>query len=280
MLVRKIVRERENAANVRFVFVASKDPALVRVRFTHSEDAWSALGTKCEQEKPNEPTMQLSLLHDEQRFRYQVLHEFGHILGCVHEHSSPKANIEWNEEKVAEHYKKWGKLRIQEQITRRFHPDEVTGSDFDTSSVMMYLIEAHLVKQCDVEIRARVNSDLSQGDKTFISKQYPPCPIEEKAGIFLSWNHHSWKRGDWKNTTKVEFDRLPREVPAIAVGLGEIDLVGTRDLRVEAVAPESDITTSGFTIHTKTWEDSGLCSTAAIWFRIDHPKASTYRTEH
>jgi hypothetical protein len=30
----------------------------------------------------------------------QVLHEFGHALGCVHKHCSPGADIHWNPEEV------------------------------------------------------------------------------------------------------------------------------------------------------------------------------------
>jgi hypothetical protein len=60
---------------------------------------------------------------------------------------------------------------------------------------------------------------------------------------------------------QVHFDIEARRKPAIAVGRVEIDLVGKRDLRVEAT--QSDITTSGFKIHTKTWDGSGLSSAAA-----------------
>ncbi|KAL8383636.1 hypothetical protein RB595_010706 [Gaeumannomyces hyphopodioides] len=183
--------------------------------------------------------MQLPLPENEQRFRYQVLHEFGHVLGCVHEHSSPKAKIEWDEDKVYKYFSKWKKSEISRQVLRRFRADEAASSDFDTSSVIMYPIQAYLVKKSNVKIEYRLNSELSAGDKAFIRRQ---------------------------------------EKPAIAVGLAEIDLVGERDLRVEAAAPQSDITTSGFIIQTKTWEDSGLCSAAATWFRIDDPGAWGYQT--
>ena len=29
-----------------------------------------------------------------------VVHEFGHALGCIHEHQSPAATFQWNKEAV------------------------------------------------------------------------------------------------------------------------------------------------------------------------------------
>jgi serralysin len=40
----------------------------------------------------------------EAQVRPVVLHEFGHVLGCIHEHSSPAAQIPWNKDTVYEQY--------------------------------------------------------------------------------------------------------------------------------------------------------------------------------
>ncbi len=37
-------------------------------------------------------------------FSRTVIHEFGHALGCVHEHSSPAATIPWNRDAVYAYY--------------------------------------------------------------------------------------------------------------------------------------------------------------------------------
>ena len=42
----------------------------------------------------------LTLNTDEREFRRAVLHEFGHVLGLVHEYQNPNADIPWNKAAV------------------------------------------------------------------------------------------------------------------------------------------------------------------------------------
>ncbi|KAH6605843.1 hypothetical protein Trco_004996 [Trichoderma cornu-damae] len=277
--VKTIVRAWEDAANIRFVFSDSPD-APVRVQFHNSGDAWTALGTKCYTIGPGKPTMCLVLQQDKRNFQYQVLHEFGHLLGCVHEHSNPNANIDWDKGSVYKYYEvhhQWSKQRTFNEIIRRFGDKEVEYSHFDTSSVMMYPIKPFFIKKGGVGVEDRLNTKLSETDKKFIRRLYPPPTIQEEAGSFYSWNYHGWRRVDRKNTAEVEFDTRSQVKPAIAVGLTEIDLGGKTDLRVEATTPKDLITTSGFTIQTRTWENSVMHSAAATWFKIDNPQTSTYQ---
>jgi hypothetical protein len=57
-----------------------------------------------------EPTMNLDLTDStpEPELKRQVIHEFGHALGCIYEHCSPGADIQWNFEEVYSYYQKRG----------------------------------------------------------------------------------------------------------------------------------------------------------------------------
>ena len=40
----------------------------------------------------------------EEEYSRVVIHEFGHALGCIHEHQSPAADIPWDKEAVYRYY--------------------------------------------------------------------------------------------------------------------------------------------------------------------------------
>lgn len=73
---------------------------------------------------PDKPTMNLdpeeinlfTLQNKPDRFRQIVLHEFGHAIGCIHEHQQPNAHINSNRDylytKLAEKPNKWDKDKV------------------------------------------------------------------------------------------------------------------------------------------------------------------------
>lgn len=95
-LVKVAAQTWERYANIHFIF-DDCPTAQIRIKFDENFQGGKSLVGKCESEKRSldEPTMVLGSQMGEKHFRRTALHELGHALGCVHEHASPVANIEW-----------------------------------------------------------------------------------------------------------------------------------------------------------------------------------------
>src|SRR5262245_62976665 len=83
-------------ANIAFQFV--NDPsAEIRIAFK-DDGSWSYLGTDALTIPKKEHTMNFGWLEDNTdaaEYSRVVKHEFGHALGCIHEHQHPQAGIPW-----------------------------------------------------------------------------------------------------------------------------------------------------------------------------------------
>ena len=275
--VEDIAREWEDVANIRFTFNDSSDTQ-IRVGSFPGAGGFSALGTDCTSIKPGDPTMSLGRSTDKKTFRSSVLHEFGHVLGCLHEHSSPLSDIQWNDEQVYLFYEnKHGKDKIwvDEQILKPLKEYETDHSSFDSSSIMIYPIDKALTKN---GVSIKPPSEISLKDKAFMQQIYPPHSVPDSVGVFYSWNYKKWDRRDPKNTAFVPFaSELATATPAVAVGLVQFDMDFKVPLRVKATA--ACVTSQSFNIQTETWDGSdGLLSAGATWFKIDDPKTSDFRT--
>lgn len=273
--VEAIAREWEKVANVRFVFDNAPD-APVRVKLGNGNGGYSALGVDCYHVDPNEPTMELLLSRDEKLLRNTVLHEFGHVLGCVHEHSSPVSDIVWKEQNVYSYYKhhfKWPKERVDRQILHRYEEVGTNHTTFDKDSIMIYPLDPWFMEN---QPKIPAHDDLSPKDERFIREIYPLHTVPEKKRVYYSWNYRDWKRGDPKNTARVNFDNECATIPSIAVGFVEFDVSTKVALRAKATA--ACLTVKGFNIQTETWDNSTLYSGGALWFKIDDPKTSEFQT--
>ena len=159
-------------ANLRFEFV-DDGPADVRVAFAPGA-SWSALGTEAWLVSPLEPTMNLAPAIDDPLFERVVLHEFGHVLGCVHEHQSPAGGIQWNTEAAYEFYagppNRWSREDVDANVFARYGPEEAEASPFDAESVMLYPVAPELT--CD-GYSVGWNTRLSATDMRFVGEIYP-----------------------------------------------------------------------------------------------------------
>jgi serralysin len=103
--VAAIARQWSQHANIRFSF--GNDPrAEIRISFQQTGN-WSARGTDALLVPQDQPTMNYDSLRPDTRdaeYARVVLHEFGHVLGCIHEHLHPEAGIAWNKEAVYRYY--------------------------------------------------------------------------------------------------------------------------------------------------------------------------------
>lgn len=162
--------------NLKLEFV--DDPsAEIRIAFRQDGTSWSALGTDALNKWffPNE-TINLGWLTSEtQEDEYSrvVLHEFGHALGCIHEHQHPSFDIPWDKDKVYQYYfdtQGWNKTQVEQNIFRKWSKTHTQFSSFDEKSIMLYPIAKELTIG---GFEVGLNKVLSDTDKQFISSIYP-----------------------------------------------------------------------------------------------------------
>jgi hypothetical protein len=182
--VEDIAKEWEKHANIILDFVDDEDSEIrIGFKWKNDKSSWSYVGTMAVTltedgtiSKDN-PTMNYGWLGPttaEIEYRRVVLHEFGHALGCIHEHQSPAGGIPWDIPKVYEFYKNtqgWDKDEVDQQVLGRYSETITNFTEFDPKSIMEYPVDNALTIG-DFEIGW--NTELSENDKKFIMKMYPP----------------------------------------------------------------------------------------------------------
>lgn len=171
------IQEWEKHAYIKFKFVSFNENADIRISITYDLNSWSKIGTSCLGITNQQlPTMNLGCFINGQRtqiIRATVLHEFGHALGCIHEHQSPSANILWDESAIRRAFKiipGWDEQKIQINIISRLPQSDISNSEYDKDSIMHYYYPDYFtLNKQGVEM----NLELSQQDKDFISACYP-----------------------------------------------------------------------------------------------------------
>lgn len=135
---------------LQFSFWHELDDADIRVGFVRGIGTWAFMGTQARQSRQN-PSMNFGWLSrdtSDTEFERCANHEFGHALGLIHEHQSPRLTIPWDFDKVYEHYARtngWSPAMTYQQIIRRYSEDEVEQFEGDPDSCMCYLINPGLL---------------------------------------------------------------------------------------------------------------------------------------
>ncbi|KAI1449720.1 Metalloprotease [Annulohypoxylon stygium] len=167
--VRRTARIWQSYANIKFNFVSSSEPSDIRILY--SNQSWSYVGVDA-LNYDGEATMNLKYIEgDDQHNQRTVLYEFGHALGFEHEHSSPEARIEWDEEAVRERY---NRTLTHEEIQRNFFKvayDATIRSPYDPKSIMTYSVSQGLVRSGLVP--TKLSTKLSHHDKDWARQFYP-----------------------------------------------------------------------------------------------------------
>jgi hypothetical protein len=110
-----------------------------------------------------------------------IIHEFGHILGMIHEHQTPFSNpITWNTSLVYQIFggppNNWTQAEINSNIINVYSSVGMNGSNFDGYSIMKYYFPSSLLSNPTPELAAevsRLNLTLSHCDKLWIATNYP-----------------------------------------------------------------------------------------------------------
>lgn len=106
-----------------------------------------------------------------EQMRRPILHEFGHALGCIHEHQSPVATIQWDEPAVIRTHLLggWDEATVRHNIFNKYSQSKITNSEFDSQSIMLYPISKDLTTD---GTSFSWNTELSAQDKAFMKQAY------------------------------------------------------------------------------------------------------------
>jgi len=167
-------KEWEKYANIKFSLVKSGD-ADIRVWIGNGVGHNSYIGMVSRQIDKDDETMNLDSadINGDARFLKGVtLHEFGHALGLLHEHSSPISGIKWNKEKLYTEYAKMGWTRddVDNQVFYTYNNSYTNGTKYDNKSIMHYpILPGETVDGYVIDW----NLELSKGDIELIKALYP-----------------------------------------------------------------------------------------------------------
>ncbi|MEZ5356880.1 MAG: M12 family metallopeptidase [Bryobacteraceae bacterium] len=173
-MVKQFAPQWTQFANLTFQF-GDLVGAQVRVAF-NDDGAWSYIGTDALSIPSNEPTLNLGW-QDEG----VILHEFGHMIGLIHEHQSPIGNpIQWNKPVVNAALSgppnNWPQDVIDHNMYAKYETSQINGSQFDAHSVMLYSFPASWTTN---GFHSDPNEVLSAVDKQFSTTVYPQTPVTQ-----------------------------------------------------------------------------------------------------
>jgi hypothetical protein len=164
-------------ANIKFSFDNSPW-AEIRIGFDQNT-SWSYFGIDALNIRKEQANMQLGILEklkpEDEQFRRTVLHEFGHVLGLIHEHQQANANIDWNKEAVYKHFARapyyWSRAQVDFNFFKKYSSNY---RPFDPNSIMMFFtIPKAFINGDSIQPVEKLSTELSESDKELIRKLYP-----------------------------------------------------------------------------------------------------------
>lgn len=180
--VKKVVLERlQPIIGLQFEFMEYKSDGTglkgdIRVDFNKNHGCWALIGKDCLTADKNKPTVNFGWLDVG-----VICHEFGHVLGLIHEHANVLGKtIDWDEEKVYEWAKTvqgWDEPTAKRNIIDKYKQDQINGTNFDRDSIMLYFYDGKLTKD---KKGTNPNEILSVRDVIHMSKVYSGGKVSPK----------------------------------------------------------------------------------------------------
>lgn len=174
--VAKVALEWMKYANLRFVF-SDVSEATLRISFKQP-GSWAFQGTDALNIPKDQPTINFGWVTPdtlESEVRRVVLHEFGHVLGLVHEHQAANARIPWDKEAVYRELSgppnNWTRQQVDVTMFQEYASDYFpVEKAFDPKSIMMFPLSKNFTGG---RLVVGLNLDLSDTDKEFVQRLYP-----------------------------------------------------------------------------------------------------------
>ena len=177
--------------NLSFEWDVDQQESDVRISFIKPLGSFSYLGTQSLSIPKNTITMNLGwtdhTIKDSDLPKLagtgvNVIHEFGHLLGMIHEHSREDADLKWNKEYVYQVLggppNNWSRNQCDQQIFNQYKLSSFNGSKYDKNSVMHYVFPNKFFLNKPDLVEA---SKLSKLDTIWINKKYPGKDIPSGA---------------------------------------------------------------------------------------------------
>ncbi|WP_169974328.1 zinc metalloprotease [Tautonia rosea] len=191
-LVKRHVRDWEDAANVKFNFL-SRDrfvDAHLRITMPTTRIFQSYLGTGSVLIDRRLPSMTLGFTDDvlanPNEVKRLILHEFGHALGLIHEHQNPRGGLIFKVPEVYDYFwqnHRWDQRTVREQVIQPTRVELLkNATQFDPKSIMLYAFPASILAGGPVST-TQLNHELSEGDRRYIASIYPKGSVQPPPSI-------------------------------------------------------------------------------------------------
>ncbi|MGR3888812.1 M12 family metallopeptidase [Pseudomonas sp. 1152_12] len=183
--IKDVINEWLPYVNLKFNFVLGEEGD-IRIALNHINNTFgSAVGTDAKKKPPHLPTMILPGDIHSPRFRFVVLHEFGHGLGALHAHQHPNSGIPWDKQKAYDHMLKhygWTQDLVDKNIFPLERSDKHSYQPYDSDSIMHYEVSPDWT---DGSWGQSETWDISDGDIAQMKQAYPmpkppaPAPLSQ-----------------------------------------------------------------------------------------------------
>jgi hypothetical protein len=244
------------------------EESLTGVR-NHDFGTWSYVGKDAQKFAlgQNSATMNFGDLDDNSReddYCRVITHEFGHAIGCVHEHQANP--IQWNEPQVIADCKRdyhWDESTTRSQIIDRERDlAALVKSDFDPNSIMCYYFPSSWTAD---HSSAPKNLNLSVTDKSFIAKIYP-FQTRDAGELTIDPSIRPWYPPVALNSKEIQFSPPYLVTPRLALGLKLLDVGNSANIRVRAAAVR--LAEDRFALNIDSWADTQLYNVAVTWLEF------------